>query len=293
MRNTKFSIGLVALLWVGPAFADEIRGTLLRLSPDKQEVVVDVRERRRTISYTFRLDGETQVMLGQKPGKFADLTVGRRVRVLFEMQNGQPIARSIIGPGQLTLNPALLETIGNIAANNGLNIGNLNLGGMKNNPPAAVVPPQPIPAAPAGQNAVSGMMRRVSRTDREIVLLGDPTPGKPPSEVTVFVPNEAQITRDQQAIQFDDLKEGEPAVIMALPKNGRLEAQAVIIGQPPAGGIPAAPAPQAIPGAPIPQAIPGGAPPMQGESKITKIRDALRLLDGILQQFDPQSPQRP
>jgi hypothetical protein len=293
MRTAKFSIGLVALLWVAPAFADEIRGTLLRLSPEKQEVVVDVRERRRTVSYTLRLDGDTQVMLGRKPGKFADLPVGRRVRVLFEMQNGQPIVRSIIGPGQINLDPALLETIGNIAANSGLNLGNLNLGGMKNNPPAGgVAPPQPIPAAPAGQNAVSGMMRRVSRTDREIVLLGDPAGGKPPSEITVFVPNEAQITRDQKPIQFDDLKEGEPAVVMALPKNGRLEAQAVIIGQPPAGGFPAAPISDAVPGAPIPQAVPGAAPPMQGDGKITKLRDALRLLDGILQQFE-QPPQRP
>jgi hypothetical protein len=285
MRTSRFSVGLMAMLWVAPAFADEIRGTLLRISPEKQEVVVDVRERgRRTTSYTLRLDGDTQVMLGRKPGKLADLTVGRRVRVLFEVQNGQAIVRSIIGPGVITLNPELLEMLGNIGAANGLNLGNLGIGGMKNNPPVAA-PPQPVPVAPAGQTNVAGMMRRVSRTDREIVILGDPAPGKPPSETTVFVPNEAQITRDQRPVSFDDLKEGEAAVITAQPKNGRLEAQAVIIGQAPVA---------AAPGAPIPLAAPPGAPPMQqGDSKIARIRDVLRLVDGILEQFDQQRQPRP
>ncbi len=284
MRTSKYSVGLVAMLWVAPAFADEIRGTLLRLSPEKQEVVVDVRERgRRTTSYTLRLDGDTQVMLGHKPGKLADLAVGKRVRVLFEVQNGQAIARSIIGPGVITLNPGLLDALGQIGAANGLNLGNLGIGGMKNNPPLAA-PPQPVPVAPAGQTSVAGMMRRVSRTDREIVILGDPTGGKPPSETTVFVPSEAQITRDQRPIPFDDLKEGEAAVIMAQPKNGRLEAQAVIIGQAPVA---------AAPGAPVPLAAPPGAPPMQGDSKIAKLRDALRLLDGILEQLDQQRQPRP
>jgi hypothetical protein len=286
MRTSRFSVGLMAMLWVAPAFADEIRGTLLRISPEKQEVVVDVRERggRRTTSYTLRIDGDTQVMLGRKPGKLADLTVGRRVRVLFEVQNGQAIVRSIIGPGVITLNPELLEALGNIGAASGLNLGNLGIGGMKNNPPAAA-PPQPIPVAPAGQTNVAGMMRRVSRTDREIVILSDPAPGKPPSETTVFVPNEAQITRDQRPVSFDDLKEGEAAVITAQPKNGRLEAQAVIIGQAPVA---------AAPGAPVPLAAPPGAPPMQqGDSKIARIRDVLRLVDGILEQFDQQRQPRP
>jgi hypothetical protein len=286
MRTSRFSVGLMAMLWVAPAFADEIRGTLLRISPEKQEVVIDVRERggRRTTSYTLRIDGDTQVMLGRKPGKLADLTVGRRVRVLFEVQNGQAIVRSIIGPGVITLNPELLEALGNIGAASGLNLGNLGIGGMKNNPPVAA-PPQPIPVAPAGQTSVAGMMRRVSRTDREIVILGDPAPGKPPSETTVFVPNEAQITRDQRPVSFDDLKEGEAAVITAQPKNGRLEAQAVIIGQAPVA---------AAPGAPVPLAAPPGAPPMQqGDSKIARIRDVLRLVDGILEQFDQQRQPRP
>jgi hypothetical protein len=293
MHASRYSIGLAALLWAAPVFADEIRGTLLRLSPEKQEMVVDVRGRgRRITSYTFRLDGDTQVQLGHKPGNLGDLKVGKRVRVLFEVQNGQALARMITGPAVITLNPALLETLGQLGAANGLNLGNLLGGAMKPGNPG-VPPPPPVPAPmavppAAGQASVSGMMRRVSRTDREIVILGDPAPGKPPAENTVFVPNEAQITRDQKPISFDDLREGEAATVVAQPKNGRLEAQAVIIGQPAAGGIPA-------PAAPVQQGapIPPPPPPMQGESKISKIREALRVLDGILEQFDQSGPPRP
>ncbi len=280
MRNFALGVSLVALMASCPAFADEIRGTLMRVSPEKQEIAVDVRERgRRSTAVTLHLDADTQVMLGRKAGKISDLAVGKRVRVFFEDQNGQHMARSIIAPPVINLNPALLKTLANIGAANGINLGNLGLGAMKN-PPAPGAPP--IPAAANG-NGIGGILRRVSRTDRELVILGDPSPGKPPSETTVFVPNEAQITRDQRTIGIDDLKEGEAVVVFAQSKNGRLEAQSVSIGQPPVA---------AAPGAPVPAPVP--APAMQGDNKIARIREALRLLDGILEQFDQQrNPQRP
>ncbi len=272
MHNIRLGFSLVALFLATPLFADEIRGTLLRVSPDKQEVAVDVRDRgRRTTTIILKLDADSQVMLGRKAGKLADLVVGKRVRVLYEDQNGQHMARSIIAPAVITLNPALLETLGNLGAAGGLNLGGaLGAGSMKNEAPAAPVPPVP-------QNGIGGILRRVSRTDREIVVIGNPGPGKPPSETTVFVPAEARITRDQRAIAFDDLKEGEAVVAVAQPKDGRLEAQSVTIGQPVVGAAPAA--------APVP------AQPMPADNKIAKLREVLRLLDGLLEQIDPQKGQ--
>ena len=272
MHNIRLGFSLVALFLATPLFADEIRGTLLRVSPDKQEVAVDVRDRgRRTTTIILKLGADSQVMLGRKAGKLADLVVGKRVRVLYEDQNGQHMARSIIAPAVITLNPALLETLGNLGAAGGLNLGGaLGAGSMKNEAPAAPVPPVP-------QNGIGGILRRVSRTDREIVVIGNPGPGKPPSETTVFVPAEARITRDQRAIAFDDLKEGEAVVAVAQPKDGRLEAQSVTIGQPVVGAAPAA--------APVP------AQPMPADNKIAKLREVLRLLDGLLEQIDPQKGQ--
>jgi hypothetical protein len=274
MHNIRLGFSLVALFLATPLFADEIRGTLLRVSPDKQEVAVDVRDRgRRTTTVILKLDADSQVMLGRKAGKLADLVVGKRVRVLYEDQNGQHMARSIIAPAVITLNPALLETLGNLGAAGGLNLGGaLGAGSMKNEAPAA---PVPVP-----QNGIGGILRRVSRTDRELVVIGNPGPGKPPSETTVYVPAEARITRDQRAIAFDDLKEGEAVVVAAQPKDGRLEAQSVTIGQPVAGAVPALPQPAAA------------AQPMPGDNKIAKIREALRLLDGLLEQIDPQKGQQ-
>jgi hypothetical protein len=276
MRSFRMLVGLVALLCTNSVFAEEIRGTLIRVSPDKQEVAVDVHDRgRRSSTMTLRTDADTQIMLGRKAGKMADLPIGRRVRVLYEVQNGQPMVRSIIAPGVITLNPALLETLSGIGAANGINLGGLL------NPPKNAPPPMPAANAPAAgaQNGIGGILRRVSRTDRELVILGDPAPGKPPAETTVFVLMEARITRDQKPIALDDLKEGEAVVVVAQPKEGRLEAQSVSIGQPVAAN-----------GATVPAA----GQQMQSDSKIARIRDALRLLDGILEQIDAQrGPQRP
>jgi hypothetical protein len=266
MRSFRILFGLVALLWIAPAFADEIRGTLLRVNPDKQEVAVDVRDRgRRSTSMILHVDADTQVMLGRKPGKLTDLVLGKRVRVLYETQNGQAIVRSIIAPAVITINPELLQTLGNLAGGGGINLGGLL------NPTKGAAPAMPTTTVP---NGIAGILRRVSRTDRELVILGDPGAGKPPTETTVFVPAEARITRDQRPISFDDLKEGEAAVVVAQSKEGRLEAQTVTIGQPVAG-----------------QAAPALAQPMPGDNKIAKLREALRLLDGILEQLDQQKGQ--
>ena len=84
MRNFGFGFSLVALFAAAPAFAEDIRGTLLRVSPDKQEVAVDVRAGgRRSTSLTLHLDADTQIMLGRKAGKLADLAVGKRAFACF------------------------------------------------------------------------------------------------------------------------------------------------------------------------------------------------------------------
>ena len=183
----------------------------------------------------------------------------------------------------ITLNPALLETLGNLGAANGLNLGGLMGGPMMGVAPAAPAMPRCLPLPMAESAESCGAFPAL---DRELVIIGNPGPGKPPSETTVFVPLQATITRDQRAIPFDDLKEGEAVVVAAQPKDGRLEAQSVTIGQPAApAGAGAAPAPPAqVPMQPMPA----------DNNKIAKLREVLKLLDGLLEQLEAQrGPGRP
>ena len=106
-------------------------------------------------------------------------------------------------------------------------------------------------------------------------------------ETTVFVPLQATITRDQRDIPFDDLKEGEAVAVVAQNKDGRLEAQSVTIGQPAVPGV-APPIPAQVP------QVPAQPMPADNNNKIAKLREVLRLIDGLLEQLDQQrGPGRP
>jgi hypothetical protein len=116
----------------------------------------------------------------------------------------------------------------------------------------------PTPPAPADGGALTGTLRRVAITDREIVVVGPGAKG-PETETTVTVPETAKVTRDGRAIEFAELKEGEVVAVTAEKKDGRWTAKAIQSG---------------------------AAPPSSESNVVPRVRLILRIVDGILQQME-------
>lgn len=209
--------------------AAEFRGIILKADTDKHQLTIEGRGLGvRGVVMTFQLEKDTQIQIGRKPAQPIDLVPGRRVRVAYELQGDRRVA--------------LLVTL---------------LGG----PPSAA---PPAPAAPNGEKSVSGVLRRISLTDREIVVISPGTQAGRDVETTVFVPEDAKIAKDQKAISLDDLKEGDQVLVQVDNRDGRLVARAIQLG--------------AI--------TPPSSKPPQGQLNIQKIRSTLKMLDLFLQLMD-------
>ena len=113
----------------------------------------------------------------------------------------------------------------------------------------------PAPANPA--DAVTGVLRRVAYSDRELVLIG-PGPKGQETETTVAVPETARIVKNGKDATLDDLKEGEAASVQIEQKDGRASAVAIQVG-------------------------PGAAPEKRMTRPIPRIRRLLKVADQILQ----------
>jgi hypothetical protein len=214
------------------ASAAEIRGVILKVDAEKNQVTIEGRGLGvRGAIMTFQLDKDTQIQVVRKPAKVADLSPGRRVRVAYEFHGDQRIA--------------LLIT---------------QLGG----PPS---PASPAVSASSSANSVSGTLRRVSFTEREIVLISPGTTGGGEVETILSVPEDAKITKDQKAISFDELKEGEQALVQLEKRDDKLLAKSIQLGA-------------------TANANPTGQP---GQSKIEQLRKTLKLVDFILQMIDQKS----
>src|SRR5437660_1247845 len=161
MRSKSCILALFTTLLLGlTATAAEIRGVIIKADAAKNQLTIEGRGLGvRGVIVTFQLDQGTQIQVGRKPATVADLALGKRVRVVYDFQGDQRLA--------------LLITV---------------QGG----------PPTPAPpAVPAGDNAnsVSGTLRRVSFTEREIVVIRPTTSGGAEVETTVSVPDDAKITK--------------------------------------------------------------------------------------------------
>jgi len=86
---------LVVLVLGEAAVAAEIRGPIVKIDLDKKELVVDGRLRARGTSMTFVIDKDTQILFGQQAGTLADLSPGKRVRVVYELRDGKQVAQTI------------------------------------------------------------------------------------------------------------------------------------------------------------------------------------------------------
>jgi hypothetical protein len=220
------------------ARADEVRGVVVKADKDRHELVVEGRGKAaRGMVLRLELGKDTEILVGKNKGDMADLAPGKHVRVIFEVDNGRPHAVSVL----VRSLPALGVEIMPAAAN-----------------PSA--PPPPVSPPGAGANRVAGTLRRVSYTDREIVVVNAVPRGGPPVETTVQVPPGARITRNQKSISFEDLKEGEPAVVETQKKGNQLVAKSIQAGT----AVAAAPAPT---------------PP---ERRLERVRQILKIIDAAL-----------
>jgi Cu/Ag efflux protein CusF len=198
MTALRFSLGLaMGLLLIAAASADEARGRIAQIDPDKKALRLEMRRPQRSSVLDLKIDAKTQIFIGGQPAKLNDLVPGRRIRVVFEMRDGKPTAQVI---RSFALNLALPQ-------------------------PAA-----PQPAAPKQGEGVAGTLQRVASTDREIVVIGPGAKGAD-TETTIAVPEEAAITRDGKKITLDDLKEGETVTVKTESQKGKLTALSIQVGQ--------------------------------------------------------------
>ena len=212
--------------------AAEIRGIILKVDAEKNQLTIEGRGLGvRGLIMTFQLDKDTRVQFGRKPAQVADLSPGRRVRVVHDSSGERP--------------KALLITL---------------VGGQ----PSSVPPP----VTESGGNSVAGLLRRVSFSDREIVVISPATKAGGEIETTISVPEDAKIARDQRVISFDDLKEGDQVLVQAEKRGSKLVAKSIQLG------IAAIPAQNAEPG---------------HRNNIEQVRKALKLLDAFLQIMEQKS----
>jgi Cu/Ag efflux protein CusF len=117
----------------------------------------------------------------------------------------------------------------------------------------------PAVKAVVDDSTISGTLRRVAVTDREIVVVGPGAKG-PETETTIAVPETVKVMRDGKAIPLDELKEGEGVTVGVDRKDGRLTARTLQVG------VAVAPAKES--------------------NVVPRVRTILRIVDGILQQME-------
>jgi len=201
MRTRSGALAVVlGLAWAAPAVADQVRGVIVRVDLQRNELQIEVRSpRNRGLALSFALDKDTKVLLGREAGVLADLAPGRRVQVIFDLQGGAQRALSV-----------RVNTLRRVRGSGAV--------------------PAPAMPAKADPNTVAGVLRRVSYAEREVVVVG-PGPRGGETETTVAVPKEARVTRDGKVIAFDDLKDGQRATIQTEKRGGKLVARSIQVGE--------------------------------------------------------------
>jgi hypothetical protein len=213
---------LLGLALLGAAPTTEVRGQIAALNLDKKELTIDGRLAARGSTLTFALDGDTQVEFGRRAGKLDDLAAGQRVRVLYEVRDGKALAKVVHVLGVRLATPR----------------------------------PGPAPAPKADDGAVTGVLRRVALTDREIVVIGPGAKGAE-TETTIQVPETAKIVKNDKAAALEDLKEGDAARVQVERRDGKLQALSIQVG-------------------------PGADKAAQKSNLIPRLRLALQIADQIL-----------
>ena len=208
MNALRFSLSLATgLILVAAASADEVRGRIIQIDPDKKQLRLEIRRPLRVVVLDLKIDAKTQILIGGQPAELNDLAPGRRIRVVFEARDGKPVAQVIRSLGLNLLQP----------------------------PPAA----RPVAPLKEGEG-VAGTLQRIGLADSEIVVIGPGAKG-PETETILAVPEKVDITRDGKKIALEDLKEGEAVTVKTESRKGKLTAVSIQVGQAAAAARPAAP----------------------------------------------------
>src|SRR5262245_4865022 len=178
MRYRSVILALLFVLGALPARADEVRGIIVRVDLDRHEVQIEGRGiGKRGLAMTFNIGKDTQILIGREMGAPSDLTPGTRVRVVLD------------GPRAVSVQVSGLR----------------RARGSDDKPGG----PVPAPGPKEDANTVTGMLRRVSYAEREVVVIGPGSQG-PETETIVSVPKDARVLKDGKPIAFDALKDGQP-----------------------------------------------------------------------------------
>jgi hypothetical protein len=232
MFANRFVLATVALMgFTSLASAEHVRGVVVKVDGAAGTLTIEARGLGvRGSVLTFTLDKDAQVVLGNQPAGLKDVAVGKRVQVTYETKDGKRVAAMV----------------------------------HVNNLLGSVLPRDIPPAPPANDpNALTGKLRRVAYTDREIVL-AMPGQGDKEKYISLPVAGDAKITRDDKVIKFDELKEEEAAVVRTEMRDGKKVATAVMVGK-----------------------VTMDKP--EETSKVARIRQILKILDVILEQMDNRS----
>lgn len=191
---------VVILLVTVAGRADEVRGVVTKVDPDRKEIVLEGRGKGlRGRTFTLTVAPETRIQVGQKAAQLGDLTAGKRVRVSFETRGGKHVAISV----------SSLDLLANLLGSS-----------------APAPSPGPAPAVNAAGDTVAGELRRVALTDRELVVVG--ADGR---ETVLAVPEELAVVRNGKPASFEDLKQGEQAVVRFVARDGKRVATSVQVGE--------------------------------------------------------------
>ena len=184
------------------AAAEDVRGVIVKVDPDKKLLVLEGKSKGyKGVVLRLRVPDDTEIVVGRKPAKLADLATGKRARVLFETQGNEQVALRI----SMVSLASLLEAV------------------------SATPPPETVEAVQSSATSVKGVLRRVSITDREIVIVS-PGPAKNSEVETSFlVPDNARITHKRQSVRLTDLREGEPVAVEGENRDGRLVAKSITV----------------------------------------------------------------
>lgn len=239
MLTNRFTIALLALL-AGTSFAaaEQVRGVVVKVDVDGGQLTIEARGagvRGNVMQFTLGKDAQL-FFLGSKAAALKDVPVGKNVQISYESQDGKKIAMLVritaIKPAEPAGKP--MET------------------GPK---------PRAVDA-----NALTGKLRRVALTEREIVL-AMPGAGDKESYISLPVTADAKITRDDKAIKFDDLKEEETAVVKTEMRDGRKVAVALQTGKVSVESMESSP---------------------DEPSRIARIRQILKIADTLLELAEKQ-----
>jgi Cu/Ag efflux protein CusF len=187
---------LAVLMAAGVGAAADVRGTVSKVDPAKNEVMVETRGRGvRGLTMTFAITPDTRIVAGRQTVGLADLAPGTRVQIQYETQNGQRVALGITVRGALARKPEMKPAVGAVTA-----------------------------------NTVAGTISRIIFTEREIVVLSPGTQKDKPTETTVVIPETAAITKDGKALMLDNLKEGDTVTVRFERRDGKVVATSVQVG---------------------------------------------------------------